>query len=119
MKCPTCTAEGCKHGKDKSGQQRYRCGQCRKTYLAPKPMAGSRTPLKQVAFALNLLLEGTSARAIERLTGINYETVIEWMVQAGEQCRDYPHREVRPIRNAAVVPTSGKRQNRPRLHDRV
>ena len=89
MKCPCCASEGRKHGKDKSGQQRYRCCQCRKTYLAPKPMAGSRTPLKQVAFALNLLLEGTSARAIERLTGINYETVIEWMVQAGEQCRDY------------------------------
>jgi len=52
-------------------------------------MAGSRTPLKQIAFALNLLLEGTSARAIERLTGLNYETVIEWMVKAGQQCQDF------------------------------
>ena len=89
MRCPNCAGDGKKNGKDVYGKQRFKCRECRKTYNEPRPMAGSRTPIKQVAFALNLMLEGTSARAIERLTQINYETVIGWMVQAGEQCRDF------------------------------
>lgn len=89
MTCPGCASIGKKHGKDRHGQQRYKCRECGKTYLDPRPMAGTQTPLKEIAFALNLLLEGTSSRAIERLTGTNYESVIQWMVKAGTQCQDF------------------------------
>ena len=83
MKCPTCPAVGVKFGKDRTGCQRYRCGQCRKTFLAPKPLAGTRTRLDKISLALRMLLEGSSTRAIERITGINHQTVIEWMLKAG------------------------------------
>lgn len=89
MKCPTCTADGVKFGKDRTGCQRYRCGQCRKTFLAPKPLAGTRTRLDKISLALRMLLEGSSKRAIGRITGINHQTVIEWMLKAGKQCADF------------------------------
>lgn len=89
MKCPTCTANGVKFGKDRTGCQRYRCSQCRKTFLDPKPLAGSRTPMDKIALALRMLLEGSSTRSIERITGINHQTVIEWMLKAGQQCQDF------------------------------
>ncbi|TXT33822.1 MAG: hypothetical protein FD138_1786 [Planctomycetota bacterium] len=89
MKCPTCTADGSKFGKDRTGCQRYRCGQCRKVFTDPKPLAGTRTSMDKIVLAFKMLLEGSSMRAIERITGIDHHTVIEWMLKAGEQCKDF------------------------------
>lgn len=89
MKCPNCKADGVKFGKDKAGNQRYRCCECRKTFSDPKPLAGKRTPLETSIMALRMMLEGTSIRAIERLTGVHRDTISALMVKAGEQCKDF------------------------------
>ena len=52
----------------------------------PKPLAGLATDLKKAAFALSMLLEGTSVRATSRLTGLDKNTILRIMAQAGKQC---------------------------------
>ena len=89
MKCPVCVSDSKKHGRDRHGQQRYKCLQCRKTFFDAKPLAGKRTPLKQVSLVLRMLLEGSSIRAVERLTGVNRNTIIALMVKAGQQCQEF------------------------------
>jgi len=86
MNCPNCGERAAKCGKTRDGQQRYRCLQCRQTFSEPKPLAGIATDLKKAAFALQLLLEGTSIRATARLTNLDKDTVQRIMEQAGEQC---------------------------------
>jgi transposase-like protein len=86
MNCPKCGESAQRFGKTRDGQQRYRCLECRKTFSEPKALAGLATDLKTAAFALQLLLEGTSVRATSRLTGLDKNTILRIMVQAGEQC---------------------------------
>jgi len=86
MQCPTCSASAKRFGKTRDGQQRYRCLECGKTFSEPKPLAAKKTPVDKAAFALNLLLEGMSVRATSRMTGLDKNTILRLMVQAGEQC---------------------------------
>ena len=86
MNCPTCGETAGKFGKTRDGKQRYRCSECGKTFSEPKPLAGLATDPKKAAFALSMLLEGTSVRATSRLTGLDKGTILRLMVQAGRQC---------------------------------
>jgi transposase-like protein/IS1 family transposase len=86
MNCPTCGEAASKAGKTRDGKQRYHCSECGKTFSEPKPLTGLSTDLKQAAFALSMLLEGTSVRATSRLTGLDKNTILRIMVQAGKQC---------------------------------
>jgi len=86
MNCPKCGESAQRFGKTRNGQQRYRCLECRKTFSEPKALAGISTDPKKAAFALQLLLEGTSVRATSRLTGLDKNTILRLMVQAGRQC---------------------------------
>ena len=80
-----------KHGRDKSGQQRFRCVDCGKTWidLESRPLGTMRLEMDKAVFALKLLLEGTSIRAIERLTGVNRNTVCDLVVLIGERCERF------------------------------
>jgi IS1 family transposase/transposase-like protein len=75
-------------GKDRKGNQRMKCNECGKYFLAPvaKPIGNMRIGLKQAAFALNLLLEGMSIRATERLTGLHRDTVDDLILTVGANC---------------------------------
>jgi transposase-like protein/IS1 family transposase len=86
MNCPKCGEKSQKFGKTRDGQQRYRCLECRKTFSDPKPLAAKKTPLNKAAFALQLLLEGMSIRATSRMTGLDKNTILRLVVQAGRQC---------------------------------
>jgi transposase-like protein len=58
----------------------------------PQDVLGTKTACriitdpKKAAFALQLLLEGTSIRATARLTGLMKDTVRRIMEQAGRHC---------------------------------
>jgi transposase-like protein/IS1 family transposase len=89
VNCPKCGEASKRFGKTRDGQQRYRCLECGKTFSEPKALAGIATDPKKAAFALQLLLEGTSIRATARLTGLMKDTVQRIMEQAGRQCLDF------------------------------
>jgi transposase-like protein/IS1 family transposase len=88
-----------KHGKDRNGNQRYRCLLCQKTFIeqAPRPLGDMRISMKDAAFALNLLLEGMSIRAASRLTGLKANTICDLILVVGENCQRFLSRTVHGV----------------------
>lgn len=86
ISCPHET--GHKHGKDRQGNQRYKCSVCGKTFVleAPKPLGLSRTSVKDATLALSLLLEGMSVRSVQRLTGLCRQTLADLILKIGANC---------------------------------
>ena len=72
-----------------------KCNQCGKYFLAPvaKPIGDMRISLKDATMALGMLLEGMSIRAVERLTGLNRDTIDDLILTVGDNCQRLPCRE--------------------------
>jgi len=68
MQCTPCQAPAKKFGKDRKGNQRYRCLTCRKTFSTrPERLLGEmRLPVEQALLCLHMLCEGNAVRAVER-----------------------------------------------------
>lgn len=103
MNCNHCGEDvAVKFGKDRKGQQRYRCLACRKTFVESHALAGMQTSLKEAVMALRMLLEGMSLRAASRLTGLDRETILRAMIQAGEQCRAFMEANIHGVKAEQV-----------------
>jgi IS30 family transposase len=50
------------------------------------------------AHILHLLCEGSSIRAVTRLTGASKNTIIKLMIDAGKACADYHDEHVRNLK---------------------
>ncbi len=89
MTCHNCRIECRKFGKTRKGQQRYRCCQCCKTNSEPRNehLGGMYTAPEKVDGVINLLVEGCSIRSIQRLTGIDQNTIMKILVLAGDRCQ--------------------------------
>ena len=88
MNCPQCQIGCRKFGKHRNGLQRFRCAQCGKSYTADHTrLFGSITvPEDKALLAIQLLIEGTSIRSTERITGLHRDTIMRLLVLAGERC---------------------------------
>ncbi len=88
MVCPRCGIACRRFGKHRNGLQRFRCGQCGKTFTEPhKRLFGSLLVHEDKALlALQLLVEGNSIRSTERITGLDRNTIMHVLVLAGERC---------------------------------
>ncbi len=98
--CSHCECENIKkHGKDRDGNQRYRCCECGKTFIVKpvSPIGSMRIDLKKAAFSLRLLLEGMSIRATERMTGLHRDTLCDLVLTAGENCAKFFAARVRNV----------------------
>lgn len=84
MKCPTCSGTTRKFGKDKLGNQRYRCDACPKTFITEKKQI--RIDRKDAILCLKLLVEGNSVRSTERITGIHRDTILNLLNIVGARC---------------------------------
>jgi transposase-like protein/IS1 family transposase len=93
MIAPICShAEKKKHGKDRHGNQRFRCTLCGATWVdvkPHKPLGDMRIELDDAKLALRLLVEGMSIRATERTTGIHRDTLCKLVGYFGDKCRDF------------------------------
>jgi transposase-like protein/IS1 family transposase len=80
-----------KDGKDRNGNQRFRCKLCRVRFIEQKvkPLGELRISMDQAAKVLGMLLEGMSIRATSRLTGICKHTICDLIVVVGENCRRF------------------------------
>jgi IS1 family transposase/transposase-like protein len=78
-----------KHGKDRQGNQRYKCALCGQTFVddAVKPLGDLRTSMKEATMALSLMLEGMSIRSVQRLTGLCRQTLADLILLVGENCQ--------------------------------
>lgn len=99
MTCHNCQTQAVKIGKDRKGNQRYRCQKCRKSYVdAPeKPLGGMYLPLDKAEMVLRLLVEGNSIRSTERITGVNRNTILDLLVLVGEKCERLLNDKIRGL----------------------
>jgi transposase-like protein/IS1 family transposase len=89
MVCHLCQAANAKKfGKDRRGNQRYRCRTCRKTFSTrpARPLGSMTLPVEKALLILQLLCEGNGIRSIQRLTGCHQGTILKLLVQAGAGC---------------------------------
>ncbi|HEV7509162.1 MAG TPA: IS1 family transposase [Thermoanaerobaculia bacterium] len=90
MECTACPSPSRtkKMGKDRKGNQRFRCLTCRKTFSERpvRPLGAMQLPLDKALLCLNLLCEGNGVRSIERIVGVDKKTILKLLVQVGEGC---------------------------------
>ncbi len=100
MTCHNCKTECRMFGKTRKGQQRYQCSQCRKTYSDPRNehLGGMYTPPEKVEAVITLLVEGCSIRSIQRITGVDQNTVMKILVLAGVRCERLLEERIHNVR---------------------
>jgi transposase-like protein/IS1 family transposase len=81
-------SERTKHGKDRKGNQRWKCSKCGATFTSDeqRPLGDMRIDLTEAVRVLNMLLEGMSIRACERITGMKRDTICDLILTVGENC---------------------------------
>ncbi len=102
MTCHNCQTKCQRFGKDRKGNQRFRCCQCIKTFSSrPERLDGTNKTQKEIEQIIRLLVEGMSVRSIERITSIHRDTILSVMRLAGERCEHLMERMVRriPVKN--------------------
>jgi transposase-like protein/IS1 family transposase len=88
MHCFTCDRECRRYGKHRNGLERFRCPACGKTYTEDhaRLFGNMIVPEDKALLAIQLLIEGTSIRSTERITGLHRDTILRLFVLAGERC---------------------------------
>ena len=88
MNCPECNSLPKKHGKDRKGNQRFRCLACGKTFVEPKdkPLGVMRLPEEKALLCLQLLVEGNSIRSTERIANVHRDTILNLLEIVGKKC---------------------------------
>ena len=94
MKCPRCNSNKYSKNGHKHGKQRYICKDCRRQFVETPNRPGYSDEVKEKC--LTLYVNGLGFRAIERCTGVNHNTVINWVRQRGERLSDAPDAEEIP-----------------------
>jgi transposase-like protein len=122
--CHNCRIECKRHGKDRKGNQRFKCCQCSKTFLTPqdKPLDGMYLPVEKAELVLKLLLEGNSISSVVRLTDVHQKTILKLLVLAGEKCERIMGQrvrnvEVRDVEVDEVWAFIGKKEKRVRIDE--
>lgn len=87
-------------GKTRHGEQRYRCLACGHVWFdqRPKPLGKMQVPVADAKHTLHLLVEGSSIRATERVTGIARNTLCKLVVHFGDACRRFLDQRMRGLK---------------------
>jgi len=82
-KCPKCGSRAPQyaHGTTLKGNDRYRCSECKKTYILAEPKYNDDFKKK----AIKLYFEGNSGRAVGRMLSIGPNTARGWMKEYGSK----------------------------------
>ena len=122
--CTECKTETRKFGKNRNGSQRFRCADCGKTYTeeTAKPLGSMTIPQDKAVLALQLLLEGSSVRSAERITGLHRDSILKLLVLAGKKCERIMATQVRNVKVQDVEVDElwsfiGKKEKRVRIED--
>lgn len=96
----SCTHERLtKHGKDRKGNQRWKCAKCGQTVTREleRPLGDMRLPIDKAIAVLRMLLEGVSIRASSRLTGVDKNTICDLVLLVGENCNRFLAKAVKNV----------------------
>ena len=94
-----CKIEAKKSGKDRKGNQRFRCTQCKRRFQEQQErlLGNMYLPEDKSLLILTLLLEGNSIRSIERITGVEKKTITRVLLLAGEHCEQLMKRKINGV----------------------
>jgi IS1 family transposase len=72
---------------------------CGATYTEPhaKPLGDMTIPVEKALLAIQLLIEGTSIRTVERITELHRDTICRLLVLVGEKCAAIMAKRVRNV----------------------
>ena len=103
MVCARCHRENTKKCgfSGRSKLERYRCQNCNSTFVDPiaeKPLGTHYIDPEITARVLELMMEGTSVRAISWLTGLQVSTILSLMLAAGGKCGRFLNTRIRGLR---------------------
>lgn len=79
--CPNCASESYVKSGIVANRQRYKCKKCNYFFTVNK--LGKKIDDYYVNKALQLYLEGLSAREIERILGISHVSILNWVKRYG------------------------------------
>ncbi|HMO80122.1 MAG TPA: hypothetical protein PKD24_04960 [Pyrinomonadaceae bacterium] len=104
MNCPKCDSLSKKDGKDRKGDQRFKCTECGKRFTLKKDkLLGSMIlDTDKALLCLNLLVEGNSVRSTERITGVHRDTILSLLETVGKKCIWLQETLVRNVRVGLV-----------------
>ena len=88
MKCPNCHSSQIRKNGHRRGKQNYQCKECGRQFITTHSHMGY--PLEVKENCLNMYVNGLGFRAIERVTGVNHNTVIRWVKKIGRSLPDTP-----------------------------
>jgi transposase-like protein/IS1 family transposase len=105
MDCQICESPNTKKfGKDRKGQQRYRCLSCKKTFIVPEARLIDRMilPEDKLVSVIQHLVGGCSVRSTERITGVHRDTIIKLLSIAGPKCEQLMNERIKGLRVSEV-----------------
>lgn len=100
MNCPECGSDKTKKfGKDRKGNQRFRCLACTKTFqeLQEKPLGSMTLAMDKVLLIVRLMVEGNSIASIERTTGVHHTTILSLLEVVGQKCEQLLNDKIKNI----------------------
>ena len=79
-----------KHGKTRSGRQRFRCKACGSSFTASKGTLfyRKRSPEETILDALSQIAEGSRISSVSRTKGVKTDTILSWVREAGEHAEE-------------------------------
>lgn len=88
-----------KHGKDRNGNQRWKCRMCGATFTSneQRPLGDMRIGMDDAVKVLGMLLEGMSIRACERITGMKRDTICDLVLLVGQKCQAFLKDAIRDV----------------------
>jgi transposase-like protein/IS1 family transposase len=99
MTCHNCKVEAKKAGRDRKGNQRYRCVQCRRRFQEERerPLGNMYLSEDKALLCLQMLLEGSSLRSVQRITGVHKNTLMTLLIIVGERCEPLMEKRIKAI----------------------
>lgn len=86
MNCPNCKEASKKNGKDRKGNQKFKCLSCGSVFTAIAKLDGKKLSADKIELCVKLLVEGNSVRSTERITGVHRDTILRLLETVGKRC---------------------------------
>ena len=88
MKCPNCQSDKIRKNGHRRGKQNYHCKECDRQFIGKYTKRGYSKETKKSC--LKMYVNGLGFRAIERVTGVNHNTVIRWVRKSATPLSNTP-----------------------------
>lgn len=88
MICPKCQSDQTRKNGHRSGKQNYQCKDCGRQFIESYSPKGYPPEVRRDC--LQRYLEGQGFWSIERCTGVNHNTIINWVRQSAKSLPDLP-----------------------------